>query len=313
MKAIICTKYGPPEVLELRDVEKPAPKDNEVLIRVHSTSVTASDVLIRGLKLTFIYKIMVQLMFGFGKPRNPILGMVLSGVVEDTGKKVTRFKPGDAVFADGAMGPTKIRFGSYAEYFCLPEAWLLAPKPSNLSHAEAAAIPYGGLLAWHFFEKADVKQGQQVLVYGASGSIGTMAIQFAKNAGAVVTAVCSASNFEMVTSLGADKVIDYTRSDAASELEKYDLVLDAVGTSKTSELKIRSKEALTEQGKYISVDNGTPSPKKESFLMLKELAEQGKLRPVIDRTFPLEQMVEAHHYVEKGHKKGNVMITVVED
>jgi alcohol dehydrogenase len=312
MKAIVCTKYGPPEVLVLKDVPKPVPKENDVLIKIYATSVTASDVLMRGLKATFIYKMIIQMMMGFGKPRNPILGMVLAGVVENTGKNVTLFKQGDPVFAYGAMSPVKLRFGTYAEYICLPEDWNLAPKPANITFEEAAAIPYGGLLAWHFVKKADIQREQNILIYGASGSIGTMAIQFAKHAGAVVTAVCSSKNFEMVKSLGADKVIDYTRDDAVSQLEEYDLVLDAVGKSKTSALKTASKNVLTSQGKYISVDDGTPSTNKEDFLMLKELAEQGKLKPIIDRCFPLEEIVQAHTYVEQGHKKGNVVISVVE-
>lgn len=310
MKAIVCTQYGPPEVLVLKDVPKPVPKDDEVLIRIHATSVTASDCLIRAMDAPFIYRVLIQLMIGFGKPRNPILGMVLSGVVERAGKSVTSFKQGDAVFAYGAMSPVKLRFGSYAEYICLPEDWNLAPKPANTTFEEAAAIPYGGLLAWHFVKKGNIQRGEQVLIYGASGSIGTMAIQFVKHAGANVTAVCSSRNFEMVQSLGADRVIDYTRDDAVAQLEEYDLVLDAVGKRKTSALKTESKNALTSQGRYISVDDGTPSTKKKDFLMLKEMVEQGKLKPIIDRCYPLEEMIEAHRYVERGHKRGNVVISV---
>lgn len=310
MRAVVCTKYGPPEVLVLKDIQKPAPKDNEVLIRIHATAVTVSDCRIRGMDAPFIYKIIIQMVLGFGKPRNPILGMVLSGVVENTGKSVTSFKEGDAVFAYGAISSIKLRFGSYAEYICLPEDWNVALKPASVTFDEAAAIPYGGLLAWHLMKKADIQRGQKVLVYGASGSVGTMAIQFAMNAGTSVTAVCSSKNFEMVESLGADKVIDYTRDDAVSKLEKYDLVLDAVGERKTSALKEKSKKSLTSQGKYISIDKGIPSTSRRDFLTIKKMVEEGKLKPIIDRSFPLEEMVQAHKYVERGHKRGNVVITI---
>lgn len=313
MKAIVCTKYGPPEVLKLEDVPKPVPKDNEVLIKIHATSVTASDTLMRGLKANFIYKIIIQAMMGFGKPRNPILGMVMSGVVEDTGKNVTLFRPGDEVMGYGARSMTSIKWGFYAEYMCLPEEWNLTHKPANMSFLEAAALPYGGYLAQHVIRKADLKANQRVLIYGASGSIGTMAIQFAKQAGAEVTAVCSSKNFELVQSLGADKMIDYTLDDAVSQLETYDWVFDTVGNMKTSALKTASKTALTPAGEYFSVDDGTPKTTRKDLVMFQELAEQGKLKPVIDRCYPLAEMVQAHMYVEKGHKKGNVVISVVGD
>lgn len=310
MKAIECLKYGSSENLVLTEVEKPTPKDNEVLIKIHATSVTTSDVLIRGLNASPIARFMVQLIFGFGKPRNPILGMVSSGVIESKGKNVTSFDIGDEVFAYGSVSPTKRHFGSYAEYICLPEDWNLALKPSNLSFEEAAAIPYGGLLATHLLRRTKLKKGDKVLIYGASGSIGTMAIQLAKNTGAIVTSVCSKKNFEMVQSLGSDKMIDYSAENAVEQLETYDYVIDAVGDSKSSELKVKSKKALTSNGKYISIDQGTPLTPKDAFMNLKTLAEQEKIKPVIDRTYPLEKMVEAHNYVEMGHKRGNVVITV---
>jgi NADPH:quinone reductase-like Zn-dependent oxidoreductase len=310
MKAIVCTKYGPPEVLALKEVQKPVPKDDEVLIKIHATSVTASDVLMRGLKANFIYKIIIQAMMGFGKPRNPILGMVMSGVLEHTGANVTLFKPGDEVMGYGAKSMTNIKWGFYAEYMCLPEDWNLTHKPANMSFVEAAALPYGAYLAQHVIRKADLKANQKVLIYGASGSIGTMAIQFAKQAGVEVTAVCSSRNFDLVQSLGADKVIDYTHADAVSQLETYDWVLDTVGNTKTSALKEASKTALTPAGKYFSVDEGTPKTTREDLVMFKESAEGGKLKPVIDRCYPLEEMVQAHKYVEAGHKKGNVVISV---
>lgn len=312
MKAVICTKYGSPEGLVLKEVEKPTPKDDEVLIKIVATSVTASDALIRAMNENFFVRFILQIIFGFGKPRNPILGMTLSGVVDATGKNIVSFKNGDSVFAYGSTG-TKMRFGSYAEYLCLPEDWNLRLKPTNLTHKQAAAIPYGGLLAWHCIKKANIQRGQRVLVYGASGSIGTMTVQLAKYAGATVTAVCSSQNFDLVKSLGADHTIDYTKDDAVLQLEEYDVVFDAVGTSKTSELKTASKKRLVPSGKYISIDDDMPSTKQEDFTKVKEMAEQGKLLPVIDRCFCLEEMVEAHAYVDEGHKKGNVVITITEE
>ena len=310
MKAITCLKYGNPENLVLREVEKPSPKDNEVLIKIHATSVTTSDVLIRRMNEKPIPKFILQCVFGFGKPRKPILGMVSSGIIESKGKRVSSFNIGDEVFAYGSVSPTKRHFGSYAEYICLPEDWHIALKPANISHNDAAAIPYGGLLASHLLHKAVTKNGDRVLIYGASGSIGTMAIQLAKHAGAIVTSVCSGRNFELVKSLGSDFVIDYTREDAELKLETYKYVLDAVGKSKSSTLKEKSKRALSPKGKYISIDDGIPLTPTDTFLNLKLLAEQEKIKSVIDRVYPLERMAEAHAYVEKGHKRGNVVITI---
>lgn len=310
MYAIECTGYGSPEVLKLKEVDQPQPRKNEVLIKIHATAVTASDILIRGLNGPPIYKLIIQLAFGFGKPRNPIMGMVVSGTVVKKGKNVTKFKTGDEVFGYCSVSPFKHKFGSYAEYICLPEEWNLAVKPANLSFEEAAAIPYGGLLASHMMKKTQIKKGDKVLVYGASGSIGTMALQLAKNAGAEVTSACSEKNFELVKQLGSDRVIDYTKSNAESELETYKYVIDAVGNSKTSSLKEKSKKAILPEGKYISIDDGTPLTPKKSFMNLKKLAEDGKITPVIDRVYDLEEMVNAHRYVEGGHKKGNVIVTM---
>ncbi|RMG67236.1 MAG: NAD(P)-dependent alcohol dehydrogenase [Bacteroidetes bacterium] len=311
MKAIMCTRYGAAEeVLVLQDVEQPTPKADEILIHIHATSVTASDVLIRNMDLPFMMKMVIQLAFGFGKPRNPIFGMVCAGTVEEIGEDVNKFKLGDEVFAYGSMSPTKRRFGSYAEYICLPQDWNLALKPKNMSFEQAAAIPYGGLLALHMFSKVTIQKGDRILIYGASGSIGTMAIQLPKHEGALVTSVCSAKNFDLVSSLGSDKMIDYQEDDAAFQLESYDFVFDAVGKQKTSLLKEHSKKALTTKGRYISIDDGTPRTPKEAFLRLKTLAESGMLPPVIDRVYPLSQMAEAHHYVEQGHKTGSVVISV---
>jgi NADPH:quinone reductase-like Zn-dependent oxidoreductase len=310
MRAIECLKYGGAENLVLTEIEKPAPKDNEVLIKIHATSVTASDVLIRKLDEPFITRFILQLIFGFGRPRNPVLGMVSSGVVEAKGENVSSFNVGDEVFAYGSLSPTKRHFGSYAEYICLPEDWNIALIPPNTSFEEAAAIPYGGLLASHLLKKTCINRGDKVLIYGASGSIGTMAIQLAKHAGAHVTSVCSNRNFQLVKSLGSDEVIDYTAENAEDELGVYKYVIDAVGNAKSSTLKERSKKALTPEGKYISIDHGTPITPKEAFLNLKTLTEEEKIKPIIDRIYPLEEMAEAHKYVEMGHKRGNVVITL---
>lgn len=324
MKAVVCTKYGPPEVLVLKtDIEQPVPTEDEVLIKVCATSVTASDALIRAMDENIFLRCLLQAIFGFGRPRNPILGMTLSGIVERTGKKVTTFQRGDKVFAYGSKSPTDTRFGSYAEYICLPsEDWNLLPKPANLTHLQAAAIPYGGFLAWHVIKKqGKLEPGQNVLIYGASGSIGTMAIQLSKISGAAkVTAVCSSKNFELVQSLGADDVIDYTCKHAVSKLEEggswyYNLVVDAVGNSKTSALKkaAKSKARANRGCRYVSIDDEVPSTERNDFIKLKELAEQGKLVPIIDRCFPLEEMAQAHAYVDEGHKKGNVVISVTDE
>ena len=310
MKAIKCLKYGGPENLVLTEVEKPTPKENEVLIRICATSVTTSDVLIRRMNESPIQKFILQCVFGFGKPRKPILGMVSSGIIESKGKRVSSFNIGDEVFAYGSVSPTKRHFGSYAEYICLPEDWHITHKPVNISHNEAAAIPYGGLLASHLLHKTDIKKGDKVLIYGASGSIGSMAIQLAKNAGAIVTSVCSGGNYELVKSLGSDLEIDYTAKDAELRLDTYNYVLDAVGNSKSSRLKERSKKALCPNGKYISIDDGIPLTPKDAFLNLKLLVEQEKIIPVIDRVYPLAKMAEAHSYVEKGHKRGNVIVSM---
>lgn len=312
MKAVICTKYGSPEVLKLQEVPVPNPKDNEVLIKVCATAVTASDVLMRGLNAPFIYRFLIQLMMGFGKPRNPIMGMVLSGVVEQIGKDVKEFEVGDEVFASGSMSSFKLKFGAYAEYMCLPENWNLTTKPSNITFQEAAAFPYGAGLSWFYFKKMKIQSGDEILIYGASGSVGLMAIQFAKNSGAIVTAVCSGKNTEMVKSIGADKVIDYTLTDSVSQLEKYHFVFDAVGKTKTSVLKVRAKACLRSDGKYISVDDSTPSTSKEDFVKIRKFIEQGKLKSTIDSVYTLEQIVEAHKYVEKGKKRGSVVISVSE-
>lgn len=309
MKAIVCTKYGPPDVLQLRDVAKPTAKNNEVLIKISATAVTASDCIGRKLNPS-PWKpmgLMVGLLLGFKKPRKSILGLVLAGNIEYAGKKVTRFKVGDEVFAFTVKSLIRMRIGTYAEYMCLPEDSLMALKPSNLTDEEAAAIPYGGLLALHFLKKGNIQSGQNVLIYGASGAIGTSAVQLAKHFGATVTGVCSTANLEMVKSLGADTVIDYTKEDFTKTGQCYDFILNAVGKRKA---RLQCENSLTLNGKHVTVDDDFPKPQYEDLMLLKELAETGQMKPVIDRCYPLEQMVEAHTYVDLGHKKGNVVITV---
>ena len=314
MKAIVCTKYGPPEVLQLAQVEKPVPKDNEVLIKVYAASVTVSDCFVRSGKVNILLWIPMRIFVGFRRPGHPVLGLELAGEIEATGKDVKRFKKGDQILAF-----TGKRFGAYAEYTCLPEDGLCMPqdsimtlKPSNVTYEEAAAAPSRGTLALYFLKKGNIQKEQKVLIYGASGGVGTFAVQLAKHFGAEVTGVCSTTNLELVRSLGADKVIDYTKEDFTKKGELYDFVFDTVGKRKSSKLKLLCKEALTPNGKYMSVDDERPKMPVEYLVSLKELIEAGKVKPFIDRCYPLEQIAEAHRYVEEGHKKGNVVITLGE-
>lgn len=299
MKAIICAKSGTPDVLQLREVAKPAPADNEVLIKVHASSVTAGDVMLRKLKfpLTVVFRLM-------GIPRKEVPGHELAGEVEAVGSAVTRFKKGDQVFGT----TTGLRAGANAQYVCVPEEWskgVLAIKPANLSYAQAAVLPVGGMAALFLLQKASVEPGQKVLVYGASGSVGTYAVQLARHFGAEVTGVSSARNVELVQSLGASKVIDYTKEDFTRGGETYDVIFDAVGKISAAQ----SQAALAAGGTFVTVQSST-SEEIANLLLLQELAEAGEITPVIDRCYTLAETAVAHTYAETGRKRGNVAILI---
>ena len=305
MKAVVCTRYGPPEVLRVEEIAIPVPRKNEVRIRILATAVTSSDCYVRGLNLSPAYRIMARLALGWNAPRQPVLGMLLSGEVDSVGPDATSFEVGQPVF-----GFDQRRFGTYAQYVCWPEDGLLATRPANLSDDEAAAIPYGGLLALHFLRKAGVRAGQRVLIYGASGAVGTSAVQLARYLGAQVTGVCGTANVDLVASLGATRVVDYTREDFTDGAERYDLIFDAVGRRKSAASLRRGRQVLAPGGACVSVDDGTPKLRREDLVLLGELATKGEIRPVIDRTYALDDIVEAHRYVDNGHKRGNVVVAV---
>lgn len=312
MKAIICKKYGPADVLQVKQVNKPIPKSNEVLIKIHATSVTNSDIFIRGSKLPFPRIIFFRLMMGIKGPRNPIIGEVFSGKIEAVGTKIKRFSKGAIVY-----GFTGFSLGGYADYKCMKEIdskqGCLAIMPSNISFEEATSAAYGGLLALQYMEKGDIKRDKKVLIYGASGTTGTIAVQYAKHLGAVVTAVCGPKNIDFVKSLGADVVLDYTSPNSVVKLEKYDFILDAVGKAKTSALKKACAKALAKNGKYGSIDESPLQLISDRLNQITKLVETNMVKPINDRVYSFEQIVEAHKYVETGHKRGNVAVTVNSD
>ena len=310
MRAAICTRYGPPDVLEIRDVPKPVPRDDEVLVKVHASTVNSSDWFIRsGIpNASFAIQIPFRLMMGILRPRTKIQGLVFAGEIVEVGRRVRRFAVGDRVFAF-----TKFRLGGYAQFACAKERSTIGHAPASLSLEDAAAIPYGGLLAHHYLRKGGIQSGGRVLVYGASSAVGTAAIQLAKGLGARVTAVCGPKNIELARSLGADEVVDYTVQDAPAAGATWDLVLDAVGKRKTSAFKTACQKTLAARGRSISVDDGTPALPPEALEVLREAVDAGKLLPVIDRRYPLDRIVEAHRYVEQEHKKGSVVITMPQE
>jgi NADPH:quinone reductase-like Zn-dependent oxidoreductase len=307
MKAVIYEKYGPPEVLQIIDVEKPTPKDSEVLIKNYATTVHIGDTRVRGFRVPYKHWLPMRLFLGIRKPKRKILGMEVSGVIESMGKDVKGFKKGDEVFA-----LTGFSFGGYAEYSSVvaengdEKKGMVASKPSNITFEEAAAVPAGALTALLHMQKVNIQNGKKILVYGASGSVGTYAVQIAKYYGGEVTGVCSTSNLELVKSIGADKEIDYTKEDFSKSGEVYDVVFDAVFKISRS----RCRNILKKDGIFDSSHLKIPEPKPKDLIFLKELIEKNKLKPVIDRTYPMEQIVEAHRYVDKGHKKGHVVIKI---
>ncbi|WP_129710618.1 NAD(P)-dependent alcohol dehydrogenase [Priestia megaterium] len=302
MKAMVCTKYGKPDVLQLQEVEKPIPKENEILLKIHATTVTSGDCRVRSFNSPLLLWLPMRIVLGLRKPRKSILGVELSGEVEEVGKNVTRFKKGDQLFA-----MTGMKFGGYAEYICLPEKGTIAVKPENVTHEEAASISFGGTTALHFFRKGNIQAGQKVLIYGASGAVGTAAVQLASYYGAEVTGVCSAKNSELVKSLGADRVIDYQHENFTEKEERYDLIFDAVGKI----TKNQCKEALALNGRFVSVEGqGIAKVQTKDLLLLKKLMEEGQIKSVIDRCCSLEQIPNAHEYVETGHKIGSVVVTL---
>lgn len=310
MKAIVCTKYGPPEVLQLKEVNKPDPGNNEVLIKIRATTAHVGDTKIRSFKpglgpvKDFFFKPLMRIMIGFKGPRNKILGMDLAGEIVDIGKDVKQFKKGDQVFASAFKG---FKFGAYAAFKCMSEDGLIALKPGNMTFEEAAPLANGALTALLILKKANIQKGQKVLIYGASGSMGTYSVQLAKYYGAEVTGVCSTKNIKMVKSLGADFVIDYTQENFNDRGETYDVIFDSVGKIAHSE----RKRSLKKAGIYLdALSSEGLKLKQEDLRYLKKLCETGKLISIIDRQYPFEEMVEAHRYVDRGHKKGNVVITV---
>lgn len=321
MKAIVCEDYGLPEVLTLKEVATPRPKEDEVMVRIRATTVSSADGRVRSASFPAGFRLAARLALGVLRPRNPILGQEFAGEVVAIGEKVTCFDVGDAVFGICA-------FGAYAEYRCIPERGAIAPKPTNLSYEQAAAIPFGAHTAIYFLrDRARVQAGEKVLIYGASGAVGTASIQLAKRLGAEVTAVCSAGNRELVNALGADHVVDYATEDFTRNGESYDIIMDAVGKTSFA----RCRRSLSEKGRFLIVSGdrvqflhalvspllgdkrviaGVASGRSDDLLFMKEIIEEGDYRAVIDRRYRLAEAVDAHRYVDQGHKKGNVVLTI---
>jgi len=311
MKAVICTKYGEPGVLSLVEIDKPIPKKNEIGIKIFATAVTSSDTYIRNLNsLPFIHRFMARLVIGYSKPRNPILGMVFSGEIDSIGTNSTEFNLGDAIFGITVKNATSMNFGTYAEYICIPKDCVFTSKPSKITHETAAAIPYGFLIAMDYLKRGKLDKANKILIYGASGAVGTSAIQIARYYGKEVTGVCSTINIELVKSLGAIDVIDYTKEDFSKRKENFDLILDAVGRKKSKDNCENYKQVLSQNGKFVSVDDGSPTYSKENLDQIRMAFESGKMKAVIDKVYPLEKIVSAHKYVDTGRKKGNVIITI---
>jgi len=305
MKAVVYEKYGLPNVLKLMEIKKPQPKDDEFLVKIHATTVTSGDVRLRASDFPFLFWLPTRLIFGLFKPKKNILGHEFAGTVEEIGKNITNFKVGDKVFGTTTM----LKQGAYAEYICLPQEWkhgVVELIPKNLNFKEATALPIGAMTAMFLLEKADLKKEQKILVYGASGSVGSYAVQIANQKGALVTGVCSRLNFKMVKSFGIKSLIDYKNEDYSENNEKFDIVFDAVG--KTSRSK--AKKVLNSKGIFVSVKMPTKE-KQEHLKRIKELAENELIKPFIDRTFVLREIVEAHKYVDTGRKRGNVVIEII--
>jgi NADPH:quinone reductase-like Zn-dependent oxidoreductase len=303
MKAIVCTKYGPPEVLKIVEADKPLPKKNEILIKIKAIAVTSGDCRMRAFDVPIWYfKIPMRLMLGIFKPRKPIQGLWLSGEIEETGTEIVKFSVNQQIYAR----TLDLNFGANAEYICLPEDCLIGLKPENLTYEEAVSIPFGGITANYFLRKAKIKKGDKVLIYGASGSVGISAVQLGKFFGAEIHAVCSTGNFELVGKYGADRLIDYKKENISDIKDKYDIVFDAVGKINKS----IGKKLLNSTGRFTSVmTSGHAKGSSSELNYLTELAEKNYLMPVVDKCYPFEQIVEAHRYVDKGHKKGNVVIS----
>ena len=301
MKAIVYTRPGPPDVLRLQEVETPAPNEDEILIRVRATTVTPGDCNLRRFPVPVLFWLLMRVLYGVRRPKNRILGSDLAGDVEAVGDDVTLFNEGDQVFAS-----TEMSFGAHAEYVCMAEGGVVAPKPSNMTYEEAAAVPFGALAALFFLREGDIQSGQRVLINGASGGVGTLAVQLAKALGTDVTGVCGTTNLELVESLGADEVIDYTKEDFTEGRQRHDLIFDAVGKSSLS----ACKRVLSPNGTFVTTKKGLAKHCQEDLVFVKGLVEAGKMRAVIDRRYPLEETAEAHRYVETGHKTGSVVIAV---